>query len=65
MLRAQREQQAEELAQKAAVKILFPTLLLIFPATFVVLAGPAVIQLGELFSRPSEVHRPASNGGGG
>lgn len=45
MLRTQREQRAEEKAQKAAVKILFPTLLLIFPSIFVVLAGPAAIQI--------------------
>jgi tight adherence protein C len=53
MMRAQREQRAEELAQKAAVKVLFPTLLLIFPTVFVVLAGPAVIQLREKFSNES------------
>jgi tight adherence protein C len=47
MLRIQREQRAEELAQKAAVKILFPTLLFIFPTVFVVLAGPAAIQIRE------------------
>jgi tight adherence protein C len=45
MLRMQREQRAEELAQKAAVKILFPTMLFIFPTVFVVLAGPAAIQI--------------------
>jgi tight adherence protein C len=47
MLRMQRELRAEELAQKAAVKILFPTLLFIFPTVFVVLAGPAAIQIRE------------------
>lgn len=50
MLRYQREQRAEEMAQKAAVKILFPTLLFIFPAIFVVLVGPAAVQLSEKFS---------------
>jgi tight adherence protein C len=50
MLRSQREQLAEEKAQKAAVKILLPTLLLIFPAIFVVLVGPAAIQIQEAFS---------------
>lgn len=50
-LRADREQRAEELAQKAAVKILFPTLLFIFPTIFVVLVGPAAIQLHEVFAR--------------
>jgi tight adherence protein C len=32
------------------VKILLPTLLLIFPAIFVVLVGPAVIQIQEAFA---------------
>ncbi|HEV8004088.1 MAG TPA: type II secretion system F family protein [Planctomycetaceae bacterium] len=50
MLRYQREQRAEELAQKASVKILFPTLLCIFPAIFVVLVGPAAVLLYEKFS---------------
>jgi tight adherence protein C len=49
-MRFQREQAAEENAQKASVKILFPMLLLILPAVFVVLAGPAVIQIQKSFS---------------
>jgi tight adherence protein C len=51
MLRSQRESEAEEAAQKAAVKILIPTLLLILPAVFVVLAGPAAIRVQEAFSK--------------
>jgi tight adherence protein C len=46
-LRLKRQQQAEELAAKAAVKMLFPTLLCIFPAIFVVILGPAAIQIYE------------------
>lgn len=49
-LRDQREQAAEENAQKAAVKILIPTLILIFPAIFIVLVGPAIIQIRAAFA---------------
>ena len=40
---------AEEVAQKAAVKIMFPMLLCIFPAIFIVLLGPAAMQMSKLF----------------
>ena len=49
--RLERQQQVEEVAQKAAVKILFPTLLCIFPAIFVVVLGPAAFQMAKLFTR--------------
>ncbi len=47
MLRTKRMQYAEEMAQKAATKILFPTILFIFPGLFVIILGPAAIQLNR------------------
>jgi tight adherence protein C len=44
-LRLKRRQRAEELAQKAGTKILFPTILFIFPALFVVILAPGMIQI--------------------
>src|SRR5439155_25840972 len=49
--RIERQHRAEEMAQKASVKILFPTLLCIFPAIFIVLLGPAAFQMAGLFSK--------------
>jgi tight adherence protein C len=50
MLRLRRMQYAEEMAQKAAVRILFPTLLFIFPGLFIILLGPGLIQLLDAFA---------------
>jgi tight adherence protein C len=44
-LRATRQFRAEEMAAKASVKMSFPLVLFIFPATFIILAGPTVIGL--------------------
>jgi tight adherence protein C len=44
-MRTRRRQKAEEEAAKTAVKLIFPLVLFIFPAIFVVLVGPAAIQI--------------------
>ena len=49
--RQDRQVWAEEMAHKAAVKIMFPMLICIFPAMFIVLLGPAAFQMGKLFTR--------------
>ena len=44
-LRIKRQHAAEEMAAKASVKMSFPLVLFIFPATFIVLAGPTVVEM--------------------
>lgn len=49
-MRTKRSQLAEEKAAKTAVKLIFPLVIFIFPAIFVVLVGPAAItMINEMF----------------
>jgi tight adherence protein C len=49
-LRVQRVQMIEEMAGKTSVKLVFPLVLFIFPALFLVTLGPAAIVMVESFS---------------
>jgi tight adherence protein C len=44
-LRTKRRQRAEQAAQKAAVKLLFPLACFLFPTLFIAILGPAALQL--------------------
>ena len=49
VLRTKRRQRAEEKAAKLGVKLVFPLVLCLFPALYVVTLGPAVIKIMRFF----------------
>ncbi|RNC28970.1 MAG: hypothetical protein AWM53_00890 [Candidatus Dichloromethanomonas elyunquensis] len=50
-IRQKRKQRAQEQAQKAPVKIMVPLVFFIFPSIFILILGPAFIQIMEYFSK--------------
>ena len=48
-LRTRRRQQAEEMAAKTTVKLVFPLVFFIFPSMFIVLLMPAIISISKSF----------------
>jgi tight adherence protein C len=52
-LRTKRRQRAEQAAQKAAVKLLLPLACFLFPTLFIVVLGPAFLNLIDTFEKMS------------
>ena len=50
-LRTKRRQRAEQAAQKAAVKLLFPLACFLFPTLFIAILGPAALNLLDTFAK--------------
>ena len=50
-LRTKRRQRAEQEAQKAAVKLLMPLALFLFPTLFIAILGPAALNLADVLDK--------------
>lgn len=48
-VRTKRRQHLEEVANRLAIKLLFPLLLMIFPAIILVMAGPSIMAIKDTF----------------
>jgi tight adherence protein C len=49
-IRQKKRQRVEEKAMKAPIKMLIPLVLFIFPTIFIVLLGPALINIMKTFT---------------
>jgi tight adherence protein C len=50
-MRTKRRQRAEEAAAKTTIKLVFPLVLLVFPAMFLVVIGPSALAIYRTFSK--------------
>ena len=48
-IRQKQRQRAEEKAQKAPVKMMIPLVFFVFPSIFIIVIGPAILQIVEMF----------------
>jgi tight adherence protein C len=49
-LRTKRRQRAEQAAQKATLKLLFPLTMFLFPVIIMIVIAPSILTLMDLFS---------------
>ncbi|MHB1651931.1 MAG: type II secretion system F family protein [Desulfitobacteriaceae bacterium] len=50
-IRLKRRQRAEEKAQKAPIKMMVPLVFFVFPSIFIIVLGPALIQIADMFAQ--------------
>ncbi|OLN33635.1 Type II/IV secretion system protein TadC, associated with Flp pilus assembly [Desulfosporosinus metallidurans] len=50
-IRQKQRQRAEEKAQKAPVKMMIPLVFFVFPSIFIIVIGPAILQIVEMFKQ--------------
>ena len=50
-IRQKQRQRAEEKAQKAPVKMMIPLVFFVFPSIFIIVIGPAILQIIEMFKQ--------------
>ena len=55
-LRTRRRQQAEEMAAKTTIKLVFPLVFFIFPSMFIVLLVPALLSISKSFTTNSDTN---------
>jgi tight adherence protein C len=60
-MRESLRQRADEKANQATFKLLFPTVLCLMPAVYIFLLGPSIVELSEFFNGGNSVLNNATD----